>query len=369
MSSAGPPSLARLFLVALVAVELAIIAGGFWMLGAAGYGYVTPLEVRPLGRSAHVRVPADHLVDAVHVFSGSQVLGRDAAAEEHAKPATFRSQLAFDPGHFTWIVLADGAGRHDALQAMAVDGLLPWSEPRRLAEAGLSDGLINVFYDLGGDDRAWLHNWSTVGVQEMQMSPLLPWMKRLDVIVLSSYDPEHCGGLDYVLRTTPDVLVLGPPLPKSANPRWGGRGEEIVETAQAARRLRALPIGFHALTSRLSVLVYPVDDGPAEAALVIRTGERLTVVAGGGGRPLYDLVARVEKCTGRRVTGFIGATGVEGVDAAALSALAALRRAPGLRVAAGYGTSPEGFSALVEILGADAVKAARLGARIPLNDF
>lgn len=369
MSSLAPPTPARPLLIALVAVQLSIIGGGFWMLSAAGYGWVTPLEVRPLGRSVHVRVPADHVVDAVHVFSGSQVLGRDPAAEEHARPVTFRSQLAFDSGHFSWIALADVAGPRDALRALAVDRLFPWSEPRRLAETGVSDGLINVFYDLGGDERAWLHNWSTVGVQEMQMSPLMPWTKRLDLIVLSTYDPDHCGGLAYVLRTTPDVLLIGPPLPKAANPRWGERGAEIVETARAARRLRTLPIGLHPLTPRLSVLVYPVAHGPAEAALVIRTGERWTVVAGAGGRPLYDLVARVENRLGRRVTGFIGATGVEGVDAASLGELASLRRAPGLRVVAGYATSPEVFAALSEILGPEAVKAARLGARIPLNDL
>lgn len=348
---------------------MAIVVGGFWMLSAASYPWITPLEARPLGRSANVRMPADHVVDAVHVFSGSQGLGRDPATEGHVKPATFRSQLAFDDGHFSWIALADTAGPRDVLRSMAVNDLMRWSEARRLAEAGLTDGLINLFYDLGGDEPTWLHNWSTVGVQEMQMSPLLPWTKRLDVIVLSSYDPEHCGGLAYVLRTTPDVLVIGPPIPKSADPRWGDRGKDIVATARAARRLRVLPFGFHPLTPRLSVLVYPVPYGAPEAALVIRTGERMTVVAGAGGRPLQDLVALAEKSLGRRVTGFIGATGVEGVDVTALSGLASLRRAPKLRVAAGYGASPEGLAALSEILGADAVKAARLGARIPLNDF
>ena len=370
MLPAAYRSLVRLILVIVVGVELAVIGGGYWMLGDAGYPWITPLEARPLGRSANVRVTASDLVDVVNVFCGDPVLGRDPQAEEGVSPATFRAQLAFDPGHFSWLALSDKAGAADPLRRMALSGLFRWSDEWRQAAAGLSDGLISVFYDLGGDERTWLHNWSTVGVQEMQMSSLLPWMKRLDVIVLSSYDPEHCGGLAYVMRTTPDVLLLGPPLPKTASPRWGEAGQEILRTARAAHRLRVLPIGLHRLTSRLSVLVYPVPAGPAEAALVIRTGKRMTVLAGAGGRPLQDLVALVEKEAGAPVTGFVGAVGLEGDEAAARNGLASLRGASRrVRVAAGHGTSPEGLSLLSEVLGADAVKAARLGARIPLNDF
>lgn len=354
----------------MVTLELAVILYGFRMLDAAGYPWVAPLEARPLVPSTSTRVRRADLVDQIHLLSGGPILGRDAEADPAARLPSFRKQLVHDSGHFSWIVLDDVVTSRDLLHTLALSGLSSSAQARRAASQGIEDGIVNVFYDLGGDERTWVHNWSTVGVQEMQIAPLLPWTKRLDVIVLSAYDPDHCGALSYILRAFPDVLIVGPPIPKKADSRWGGEGEEILTVARGARRLRPLPIGLHRLTSRLSVLVSPTVDGPPEAALVIATDRGRVVVAGAGGRSAVERVAALKAAAPGEVTVFIGATGLADDEEIARTDIARLQRAQaGIRVVAGASTSLETLSLLREVLGAAAVKAARLGSRIPLSGF
>ncbi|NDD26957.1 MAG: hypothetical protein EB084_01640 [Proteobacteria bacterium] len=355
----------RTALALALVVEACLVAAGLWTLSESSYPFVAPLETRPLIRPSRMTVARADLVDCVHVFHGSAALGRDPLAEPGKRPVSARAQLAPDPGHFSWIVLEEKVSPRDALHAVALRGLAPGSVVRRQTESGLDDGLLSVFYDLGGETQAFAHNWSTVGVQEVQMAPLLPWTKRLDAVVLSAYDPEHCAGLEYVLGTSPDVLLLGPPLPRTADTRWGRRGEEVLDRVRQARRLRTWTEGLHRLTTRLRLLVYRTLAGGQEAALVVVSRQGVTVVAGAGGRPFVDLVELVERQTGSVVTRFIGDVGLEIVDDVVTARVRHLSDTHGsLEVSPGFGTSLEGLSLLSEALGSARVRPARLGARI-----
>lgn len=347
-----------------------LLGFSLWVLGDSHEAF-TPLEARPIVRAAGVVVRGEDVVDVAHIFYGSEAFGRDPIASESAHPRSYRSELQLDPGHFTWLVLSDRPSRESPLRTLGAQGLRPGSDDSAQFEASLNDGVLNFFYDLGGDERTFIHNWSTVGVQELQMSPLLPWSKKLDFIVLSSIDPAHCAALDYILGRNPDILIFGPPLPTTADPQFGPQQPVLLEDLGAARRYHAFEVGLHALTDRLALFVYAGDEGVSHVALIIRSGDHTTLLAGVGVVDMASLIGAAEEAGAPSITGFIGATGYDlGDDQPTIERLGALSRShPRLRIAPGYGTSLEGFAMLVDVFGAGRVSSALLGARIPLSNF
>jgi hypothetical protein len=357
-------SWSRVVLAVVVGVECALIVFTLHALDEARLPFVTDLEQRPLARTGSVVVGRDDILDTVSIFYGSEAFDRDPLAERKGRVPSFRRALQFDPGHFSWVVLEDRVGPDLPLRRLGRKGVSGAALSQ--FDASLDDGVVNFFYDLGGNEGTFVHNWSTVGVQELQMSPLLTWTKRVDFIVLSAYDPQHCAALAYILRGNPDTLIFGPPLPPVGDPG----SEEIVRLARSAPRLVQLAPGLDRLTDRLAIFVYPSEEGGERAALVIQTGSRRTVLAGARGMSMAALVGAIERAGGGAVTGFVGATGYEMDDERAQAELERLRKShPDFQVAVGYGTPIEGLALIRGVLGPGRVHEALLGARIRLPSF
>lgn len=360
-----------ILLAALVSVQIGLIGFLGWLFVDPAFHERMELDARPLLKTESVVVRREGIVDNVHELSGAE--GLDPEAERHP----LRRQLVPDQGHFSWIVLQDRAVDDDALLRL-LDGTSGSAKERKRNAAELSDGVLNMFYDLGGREDLFVQNWSAVGARELQLSPLLSWMKHVDFAVLSCYLPDHCTGLGYIARVNPRLPVLAP----MPHPDEGG----MADVVRGMARVVKLSPGYHRLTRRLAALVYETD--PLDLSRYVgvtddKVGRRSTrhyalalILSGRDGRVLVNgvdglppdrLIPLAEEACGERVAAYVGATGwrLGSEDASLLARLQRLRaRRPDLRIAAGYATSPVAQAMLRRVFG-DGVRPALQGSRIP----
>jgi len=357
-----------ILLAALVSVQVGLIGFLGWLFLDPAFHERMELDARPLLKAESLVVPRETIVDNVHELSGAE--GLDPDAERHP----LRRQLVPDAGHFSWIVVEDHATAGDPLLRL-LDGTSSGADERKRNAAELSDGVLNLFYDLGGREDLFVQNWSAVAARELQLSPLLSWMKHVDFAVLSCYLPDHCTGLGYIARVNPRLPLLAP----APHPDEGGMSEVVRGMA----RVVLLPPGYHRLTRRMAAFVYEtepldlsryVDDDKTgrrasrhyALALILSGRDGLALVNGVDGLPPDRLIPLAEKACGMRLSAYVGATGwrLGGEDAGLLARLQRLHaRRPDLRIAAGYATSPTAQAMLQRVFG-DRVRPALQGARI-----
>lgn len=349
---ATPIRWTRVALAVLVGFQAVLLAFILWLFGGRGLHEVMALEARPLIKTPSVVVSRRDVVDCLHCLSGA------GEAVESSDPLI--RQLMPDPGHFSWIVLDDRAAPGDGLLRLAQQASLTKQEMGRFRRS-VTDGVVNFFYDTGGREDFFKHNWSVVGAAALQASPLLSWEKGIDFVVLASYGADHASGL-------PFIASLNPRLPVFAPPPHPDEGNAPAQAVRGLQRVVVLPLGLHRLSRRLSSYVYETR-GRYVAALVVVGSHGPVLVSGCDDLPPHRLIPRVERILGRRLAGFVGATGYRmGTEdpalAAQLRALAATHA--GFHMAPGYATSDTAQAMLRRLFGDAGYQAGLLGARIHL---
>lgn len=357
-----------LLLGALVACQALLVLVLLRTASTATVGAVSALEAPVPVSLDDTPLERGDVVDTVHVLSGAPENGSEGEGDK------LRESLIYDRGHFSWLVLDEPPSPGNGLHRR-VAPFLP-AESRAAFEAAVDDGILSFFYDLGGRDEALDVNWNTVGQVELQSSPLLAWAKRVDFMVISRYDAEHCGGLRRMLEGDPSVPLLGPPLalPQGQNAGTPTELAITVTTLMKQRRLLALPRGLFRLSPRLQAYTYVASHRPGSwdayaTALAIRGKRGWSLCAGSDALPPDDLIRRVESELGQPVVTYVGATGYRGAseEPAVVAALERLHRThPDLDIVPTHATSFTTHALISRIFGPDHYRAGILGARIGL---
>jgi len=314
------------------------------------------LETRVPETDPGHRLPAQDLLDTASLMTGPEFLGVEL-------PTEFRRHLSFQEGQMVWFLL-DRLLVDSAPLVRRAASAVPIPQESARIHQGLTDGVLSFLYDLGSQRDLAVHNWSGVVVRELQASPLLPWVKHLDFVVLSSLADSGVGGLGFVTDLNQGVLLILPP-----------HDPDRLRSLQAFNRRPnavVLPQGLHPLGPGLWALVLdaPFSSGhPAELDLVVeRRDGRLALFSGSGlNRPLVAL-RRVRQELGRDVALYVGATGyVVGGDTSGLQAELARIQAefPDLEMVPNGDTSLVAHGTLEAWLG-PRYRAGSLGTRLRL---
>lgn len=242
------------------------------------------------------------LLDTVTLLTGTEADGR--AVEENP----LRKNMIFDSGQAMWLVfeekIAEKAEIFDyAKSVMAEKDFDSFREKLR------SDEIINILYDVGDNEDTYTSNWREVGVRELQAAPFLPWKKKIDFIVLSTFEDKHWGGLAYILKFNPSVPIICPPLTKSdivGNNRIIDRAQNLIPI---------LP-GYTPLTARLGALVTSMPraegkDPRYELDLVLHIDGGVAIIAGAGLLEPLEIVRQVKMATGKEILYYIGGTNLQ----------------------------------------------------------
>jgi len=356
--------LTRAVLLALIFAGQLALVGYVLFIFAEPPGHVKMyLEEKPTMSPSEVQLPLSETLDTVSLFAGGEFLGRASGAN------LFRQSLAFDEGQFLWVILDGSASDEDLLFRLARRDPM---EDASAVRGSLQDGVLNFFYDLGSREDLFKNNWGAVGVKELQVSAMMPWAKKLDFIVLSSFRPDHLAGLSFIARLHPTIPVFTPPLPGALA---GGPSETDDEHIQSLRKftsLIGLKPGHWKLTDRLHALVSPVNRKiwgvSYELSLLVKGKEGWSLLAGSGfARPLA-LVRAARRAVHGKIRLYAGGTGmmIGTGDAAQKAELELLKKEePDLVIVPNYATSPTAHDYLREIFG-KGYRPGCLGERVKL---
>lgn len=242
------------------------------------------------------------ILDTVTLLTGTEADGR--ATEENA----LRKNMIFDPGQAMWLVYEEKIAKNAEIFEYA-KSVMAEKDFDSFREKLLSDEVINVLYDMGDNEDTYTSNWREVGVRELQSAPFLPWKKKIDFIVLSTFEDKHWGGLAYILKFNPAIPIICPPLTKS----------DIVGNSRIIDRAQNLiPImpGYTRLTDRLGALVTSMPrvegkDPRYELDLVLQIDRGVAIIAGSGLLEPLEIVRQVKMSTGKEVLYYIGGTNLQ----------------------------------------------------------
>lgn len=341
------------WLSVLVGVQVLLL--GFLLLYSASVqdSVRMELEARPPEESPEPHLAARDLLDTVSLLSGPEFLGIEF-------PTEFRRGLSFEPGQFMWFLLSRTVGEDAPLMGLIAGGVASQDERARL-RAGLSDGVVSFFYDVGARRDLVVNNWNSVAVRELQASPLLPWTKRLDFVVLSSLSDSAVGGLGFVTELNQGVLLLAPPHDPDRLRGLGlfARKPNLVE----------LPPGLHPLVDGLWAMVLQSGRGAELDLLVEGSDGRLLLFSGSGLHGPLAALREAKRLTGREVSTYVGSTGfsVGPSETARVEdeALALQREFPAVTLVPNGDTSVFAHGTLGALLG-EHYRPGRLGTRMRL---
>ncbi len=242
------------------------------------------------------------ILDTVTLLTGTEADGR--ATEENA----LRKNMIFDPGQAMWLVFEEKISGKDQIFEYA-KSVMAEKDFDSFREKLCSDEVVNVLFDMGDNEDTYTTNWREVGVHELQSAPLLPWKKKIDFIILSTFEDKHWGGLAYILKYNPAIPIFCPPLTKS----------DIVGNARIIDRAQNLvPImpGYTNLTARLGALVTSMPRGEGkdpryELDLVLHIDGGVAIITGAGLLEPLEIVRQVKMSTGKEVLYYIGGTNLQ----------------------------------------------------------
>ena len=242
------------------------------------------------------------LLDTVTLLTGTEADGK--AVEENA----LRKNMIFDPGQAMWFVFEEKVNKKDEIFEYA-KSVMAEKDFDSFREKLCSDEIVNVLYDVGDNEDSYTTNWREAGVRELQAAPFLPWKKKIDFIVLSTFEDKHWGGLAYILKFNPSIPIICPPLTKSdivGNTRIIDRAQNLVPI---------LP-GYTRLTARLGALVTSMPrvegkDARYELDLILHVDGGVAIIAGSGLLEPLEIVRQVKMATGKEVLYYIGGTNLQ----------------------------------------------------------
>ncbi|MCD6309139.1 MAG: hypothetical protein J7M18_00385, partial [Candidatus Eremiobacteraeota bacterium] len=209
----------------------------------------------------------------------------------------FSSGCIYGEGQSIWILLQDTVDPKGKFSNMVKKKMLPADYD--IFKADTSDGILCFFYGVGGSKEIWKNNLFSL-MNKNILSNLLPWQKRIDMVILPNSSPLNTGGLDFVLSNKPSLPVLTPtnfpPMP------W-------------ANYMFEMPGKYMKLTDRISCLSLPIKgfeeiEGNEELELIIRTGDGIAVLSGEGKAGFSEIIREAEKNTGKKIYYFLGGTGL-----------------------------------------------------------
>jgi len=238
------------------------------------------------------------MLETVTLLTGTEDDGR-------SKENKLREKMSFEPGQAMWILQEDRVNDKDNILKYS-KGAMGKKDFANFKKKLKSDEIINILYDLGAAEDTYRTNWRGVGVNELKSAPFLPWKKKVDFVVLSSFNSKHVGGLAYILKYNPATPIFCPPLKKAdlvKNPRIFERAHNLIPI---------LP-GYTKLTSKLGTYVTEMKqaggkESKYELDLILHLDNGVAVIAGAGLMEPLELVKNVKKATGKEVLYYIGGT-------------------------------------------------------------
>ncbi len=286
-----------LIVIFFVTVQLLLLAGVLLFFYSEQDVVKAELEERTLEPVQSLCLSLDTLLNTT-----SMLTGPNEAGIELVTPA--RRYLSFCPGQMMWFLL----GRPNSQSLGRID----YHGHRYLLDdyaaelgKGCRDGVVSFLYDVGEITDFSYRNWNGTALRELQASPLLPWQKYLDFVVLSSLENSNAGGLPFITDLNNEMLIVAPPIDVERLSNLGNY--------RRTPNVWQLPLGLTELLPGMwgLVLETPVQYKSAyELDLLIeRSDGTLMLYAGSGMNAPRDALHRTEELTGKRVSWYIGATG------------------------------------------------------------
>lgn len=298
-------------------------------------------------------VKESDIVDTCSLLSGPVFMGLET-------PTEVRRNLAFSDGQMMWFVLDESLKAKTPLMQRMLNAHFRYEWMQRF-EQQLSDGTLNFLYDAGSVPGVSLQNWQNTAVPELQASPLLPWAKKLDFVVVST-DHFSLTGLPFIADLNPGMLFLLPPCNQAEFRRairLGGDDGNIL-TAQP---------GVHPLCRNLWTMVLACPQGGYELDLIRRRHDGTLVVFSGAS--LNSPRTALDTCRqalGETPAVFVGTLGAGiGFDTEAFAHEVYLLKDnyPQLEIIPSADTSMTAYEVLCEAFGSR-VRPGKLGTRIKL---
>lgn len=285
------------FLWGFALSQVVLLAGVVAYYGARQEQCQTNLETHAPEAVHSFALSENDILDQVSFLSGPEDAGI-------ALPTEARQKLSFCPGQMMWGMLrrptATSLGMSQPTGKVYAESLWDPELP-----ASCRDGVVNFIYDLGSDTACSYANWSGTVVPELQASPLLPWQKHLDFVVLSSLETPNAGALPFITALNPNTLLITPMIDL----------DRLAALAKYDGELRVLPFaeGVHRLLPGMWTLVLPTPqqyDSAYELDVVLERGDgTLALLVGSALNPPLVHLRAAEEQLGRRVSLYAGGTG------------------------------------------------------------
>ena len=258
----------------------------------------TPIEKDDFFNPDDVIIGRYDLLNTVTLLSGSESDGKSMENR-------FREKMKFDPGQSMWIVVEDHILETDNIVDYAKT-VMSDEDFQLFKTRALGDNIVNFIFDAGADEFVFRNNWKEIASNELKLAPFLPWKKRVDFLMLSSFDPKHWQGLAYILGHNPGMLVICPPLTRATQ-------IDYIRSFEYARNLAPIEEGLTWLTPRLGTYVYSLTDSVTEQIkyeliLLIKIEGGIAIVAGAGSLEPHRTIKRAADATGENILYYIGGT-------------------------------------------------------------
>ncbi|MBQ7568633.1 hypothetical protein IJT17_07515 [bacterium] len=291
------PQLSVRFLLVLAILQFVLLG---WVLCYYAFHQdevIAGLEVHPAEPYSSLVLSEHEVLDAVNFLSGPESAGIDLITRA-------RSNLSFGKGQMIWGLLSrpTSSSRGKSPRRGTEYSETEWSA--RMPKSS-RDGVVNFLYDVGLSADLAYSNWNGMAVRELQASPLLPWQKYLDFVVLSSFSKSSVEGLPFIINTNPSMLFIVPPA-SSEQLGW-------IDFRQGKSNVWQLEEGLHRLLPRLWALVLKTPEEcfePYELDLLLERGDGGIILLVGSAYNAPDVhLQMAEKAMGRPPVLYAGATG------------------------------------------------------------
>ncbi len=345
-----------IWLVAFIAVEVMLTSYAILFFMYDQQQVKMELEVHPEETVKRFHLSGRDVMNTANILAGPEFLDIDIATK-------LRRNLSFSPGQMIWFILEKKLDKNSPFCKQAAKSVSA-DEWKGKIGYGMTDGVLNFLYDVGMYDQLSLQNWTGTAVGELQASPLLPWVKHLDFVVLSSIEEETAGGLPFITNLNQGMLIIAPKTDI----------EQIKSIGKFTRipNVMMLNTGIHEICDGLWALVLDAEiDGKLtkELDLICRCANGQFVLFSGSGLSEPETAIRTaELALGRKISVYVGDTGWEvSFDTSSMEEeVRGLKQAyPDLYIIPNGRTSMIAHSVL-EMMMPDKYKPGRLGMRIKL---